>query len=82
MFRFGNNAWPAITGLLVQSERTGVTACVANPHWAFMMTEQFICTPAELREGASFVVYPPGPVPPGSTVVYRLLRGVVTAGSQ
>jgi hypothetical protein len=82
VFRFGNNAWPAITGLLVQSERTGVTACVANPHWAFMMTEQFICTPAELREGESFVVYPPGPVPRGSTVVYRLRRGIVTAGGK
>ena len=82
VFRFGNNAWPAITGLLVQSERTGVTACVANPSWAFMMTEQFICTPAELREGESFVVYPPGPVPPGSAVVYRLRRGIVTAGGK
>jgi hypothetical protein len=82
VFRFGNNAWPAITGLLVQSERTGVTACVADPNWAFMMTEQFICTPAELREGESFVVYPPGPVPRGSTVVYRLRRGIVTAGGK
>jgi hypothetical protein len=82
VFRFGNNAWPAVTGLLVQSERTGVTACVADPNWAFMMTEQFICTPAELREGESFVVYPPGPVPPGSTVVYRLRRGIVTAGGK
>jgi hypothetical protein len=82
VFRFGNNAWPAVTGLLVQSERTGVTACVADPNWAFMMTEQFICTPAELREGESFVVYPPGPVPPGITVVYRLRRGIVTAGGK
>jgi hypothetical protein len=82
VFRFGNDAWPAITGLLVQAERTGVTACVADPNWAFMMTEQFICTPAELRDGAQFVVYPPGPVPPGITVVYRLRRGIVTAGGK
>jgi hypothetical protein len=82
VFRFGNSAWPAVTGLLVQAERTGVTACVADPNWAFMMTEQFICTPAELREGESFVVYPPGPVPRGSAVVYRLRRGIVTAGGQ
>ena len=54
VFRFGNGAWPAITGLLVQAERTGVTACVADPNWAFMVTEQFICTPAELRDGRSF----------------------------
>jgi hypothetical protein len=82
VFRFGNGAWPAITGLLVQAERTGVTACVADPSWAFMMTEQFICTPAELRDGAPFFVYQPGPVPPGITVVYRLRRGIVTAGGK
>jgi hypothetical protein len=82
VFRFGNGAWPAITGLLVQAERTGVTACVADPSWAFMMTEQFICTPAELRDGAPFYVYQPGPVPPGITVVYRLRRGIVTAGGK
>jgi hypothetical protein len=82
VFRFGNGAWPAITGLLVQAERTGVTACVADPNWAFMMTEQFICTPAELRDGESFKVYQPGPVPRGVTVVYRLRRGIVTAGGK
>ena len=41
-----------------------MTACVADPSWEFMVTQQFICTPAELRDGASFYVYPPGPVPP------------------
>ena len=82
VFRFESGAWPAITGLLVQSERTGVTACVADPSWEFMVTQQFICTPAELRDGASFYVYPPGPVPSGITVVYRLRRGIVTAGGK
>jgi hypothetical protein len=82
VFRFENGAWPAVTGLLVQAERTGVTACVADPGWAFMMTKQFICTPAELRDGAPFYVYQPGPVPPGITVVYRLRRGIVTAGGK
>jgi hypothetical protein len=82
VLRFENGAWPAVTGLLVQAERTGVTACVADPGWAFMMTQQFICTPAELRDGAPFYVYQPGPVPPGITVVYRLRRGIVTAGGK
>ena len=82
VLRFENGAWPAITGLLVQAERTGVTACVADPGWAFMLTQQFICTPAELRDGAPFYVYQPGPVPPGITVVYRLRRGIVTAGGK
>jgi hypothetical protein len=82
VLRFENNAWPAITGLLVQAERTGVTACVADPTWAFMMTQQSICTPAELRDGEPFFVYQPGPVPRGITVVFRLRRGIVTAGGK
>ena len=53
-----------------------------RPSWEFMVTQQFICTPAELRDGASFYVYPPGPVPSGITVVYRLRRGIVTAGGK
>jgi hypothetical protein len=80
VFRFDNGGWVAVTGLLVQAERTGVRACVADPSWEFMMTEQFICTPAELRDGAPFLVYQPGTEPPGITVVYRLRRGIVTAG--
>ena len=82
VLRFSSGAWPAITDLLVQAERTGVTACAADPSWEFMVTQQFICTPAELAGGASFYVYPPGPVPPGITVVYRLRRGIVTAGGK
>ena len=82
VFRFESGAWPAITGLLVQAERAGVTACAADPSWEFMMTEQFICTPSELRDGAAFYVYPPGPVPSGITVVHRLRRGIVTAGGK
>jgi hypothetical protein len=80
VFRFDNGGWVAVTGLLGQAERTGVTACVADPSWAFMMTQQFVCTPAELRDGARFLVYEPGTLPPGITVVYRLRRGIVTAG--
>ncbi|HEX4093452.1 MAG TPA: hypothetical protein VHZ33_32430 [Trebonia sp.] len=82
VLRFGNGAWPAVTGLLVQAERTGVTACVPYRSWAFMLTGQFICTPAELTAGDPLYVYQPGPVPSGITVVYRLRRGIVTAGGK
>jgi hypothetical protein len=81
VFTFQLYAWPAITGLLVQAERTGVTACVANPAWEFMMTSQFICTPAELRSGARFYVYAPGPVPASAHVLARLVHGTVTTGN-
>jgi hypothetical protein len=79
---FDHNDWPAITGLLVQAERTGVTACVSNKTWAFMMTSQLVCTPEERANGRGFYVYLPGRVPRGAAVVARLRRGIVTAGGK
>ena len=73
-----HNAWSLMTGLLVQAERTGVTACVADPYWEFMVTSQLICTPAELANGVKFGLYLPGQVPRGTPVVFRLRRAIVT----
>lgn len=73
-----HNAWPSMTGLLVQAERTGVAACVAGPYWEFMVTSQFTCTPAQLADGAKFRLYLPGQVPRGTPVVFRLRRAIVT----
>jgi hypothetical protein len=82
VLRFEHNAWPAVTGFLVQAERTGVRACAADPGWEFMLTSQFICTPAELADGAGFRLYVPGPVPRGARVVFRLRRAIVTSGGK
>jgi hypothetical protein len=78
LLRLQHNTWPSMTGLLVQAERAGVTACVADPYWEFMVTSQFICTPAELAGGAKFGLYLPGQVPRGTPVVFRLRRSIVT----
>ena len=77
---FKHNAWPAITGILVQAERAGVLVCVANPGWEFMMTSQFICTHEEVLDGLQFSVWAPGTVPRGMPVLFPLRRGVVTKG--
>ncbi len=77
---FSHDAWPAVTGILVAAERTGVKACVADPRWEFMMTPQFICTGAELEAGQRFSVWVPGEAPKGAPVVARLRRGIVTDG--
>jgi hypothetical protein len=77
---FPHAAWPAITGILVQAERTGVPACVADPAWEFMLTSQFICTRKEITGGRRFSVWAPGAVPRGMPVVFRLRRGIVTDG--
>jgi hypothetical protein len=79
VLRLQHNAWPSMTGLLVQAERAGVTACIADPYWEFMVTSQFICTPAELADGAKFSLYVPGQVPRGVPVVFRLPHAIVTS---
>jgi hypothetical protein len=78
--RLSHQAWPEMTGILVQSERMGVTACLADAGWRFMVTSQFICSPAQLASGRSFYLYPvPGEVPHGLPVVFRLRRAIVTS---
>ena len=77
VLRFDQQAWPDITGFLVQAERTGVRACVANPVWTFMMTSQFICTSAEISAGRVFWFVPSAP---RGEIIGRLRQAVVTAG--
>jgi len=77
-----HDAWPALTGLLVQAERTGVRACVASPSWEFMVTSQFICTRSELADGVAYHLYAPGTVPRGRHAVVRLGRAMVTAAAE
>lgn len=79
VLRFTHDAWPAMTGVLVQAQRSGVRACAADPNWTFMVTSQFICAPAELADGRAFRLYPPGPAPRGVPVLVRLRRAIVTS---
>jgi hypothetical protein len=77
VLRFDHEDWPDITGILVQAERTGVRACVANPIWTVIMTSQFICTNSDLATGRVFWLTPAAPR--GSTVIMRLRQGVLTS---
>jgi hypothetical protein len=77
---FPHNGWSTVTGILVQAERTGVPACVADRHWKFMLTSQFICTPAQLAGGYRMSVYPAGEPPRGVTAVARFHDAVAAAG--
>jgi hypothetical protein len=82
VLQLAHQVWPAMTGILVQAERTGVRACVADPGWAFMVTSQFICTPVELADGVTYHLYAPGLVPHGMPVMFRLRRAIVTSGGK
>ena len=52
-------AWVETTGFLVQAERTGVKACLDDPWYTFLMTRQFICTPAQAASGRAYWFYTP-----------------------
>jgi hypothetical protein len=72
-----HNAWVETAGFLVQAERTGVKACVAQSWYQFLFTSQFICTPAQERGGVRYTF--DTQAPPAGTLLH--FSGVwVTAG--
>jgi hypothetical protein len=77
--RFDYRSWPDVTGFLVQAERTGVRACVANPASALVVTSQFICSRSGIADGQVYWLTPVAPR--GHAVIMRLRQAVVTAGS-
>jgi hypothetical protein len=70
-------AWPEAVGFLVQAERTGVRACIDDSWYTFIVTKQFICTPAQVSAGKAYWFYTPD-VPAGAQVVVYL-DGVAVA---
>jgi hypothetical protein len=77
VLRFDYHSWPDVTGLLVQAERAGVRACVANPASALVVTSHFICTRSDTADGRVFWLTPVAP--PGHAIIMRLRQAVVTA---
>ncbi len=71
-------AWVETTGFLVQAERSGVRACLDDPWFTFMMTKQFICTPAQAAGGQAYWFYTPQGTPPGTAVILRF-SGIAVA---
>ena len=71
-------AWLETTGFLVQAERTGVKACLDDPWYTFLMTKQFICTPAQAAGGRGYWFYTPRGLPRGTPVILRF-SGIAVA---
>ncbi len=74
-------AWVETTGFLVQAERTGVKACLDDPWYTFLMTKQFICTPAQAAGGRGYWFYTPRGLPRGTPVILRFSGIAVAAAS-
>ncbi len=71
-------AWVETTGFLVQAERSGVKACLHDPWYTFLMTRQFICTPAQTASGQAYWFYTPHGLPPHTPVILRF-SGIAVA---
>jgi hypothetical protein len=67
-----------MTGLVVGADRRGVRICVRDPKWRFLVTDGFLCTPAELATGAPALLTA-GDVPPaGQLDLAHLINATVT----
>jgi hypothetical protein len=69
-----------MTGLLVQAERAGITACAEGPFWEFMITSEFICTQAQVNAGAHYYLFPPSDAAARRHAFIVLRSALVTAG--
>ncbi|MGD0602011.1 MAG: hypothetical protein ABSA53_00240 [Streptosporangiaceae bacterium] len=76
-----HDAWVETTGFLVQAERTGVKVCLDYPRLEFLMTGQFICTPAQVASGRGYWFYLPQSIPPGARVILRFSHVAVAPAS-
>ncbi len=74
-------AWVETTGFLMQAERSGVKACLDDPFFTFLMTRQFICTPAQAVSGPAYWFYTPNGLPRGAHVILRFSGIAVAAAS-
>jgi hypothetical protein len=74
-------AWVETAGFLVQAERTGIKACLDEPRYTFLMTKQFICTPAQTAAGQGYWFYTPRGLPRGTPVILRFSGMAVAAAS-
>jgi hypothetical protein len=72
-------AWVETTGFLVQAERSGVRACLDDRWFTFLMTTQFICTPAQAADGQAYRLFTQRGLPHGTPVILRFSGLAVAA---
>jgi hypothetical protein len=73
-----HEAWPALTALVVQGDRTGLRLCARDPGWEFLVTGRFVCTPEDRALGLP--VWLSVTAPPGATVIAPVDDAVLSAG--
>ena len=73
VYRFDLSAWPSAAGLVEQSRRDGEPVCIDEPRFAFLFTEDMICTASERQSGVLVVPAVPGGVVASSELPQRVV---------
>jgi hypothetical protein len=78
--QFPHDSWPVAVGFLSNSLRAGMSVCLVDPFWTFMVTADHVCRPAALN-GNWQVRFDPlnGPVPAGQVPVWSDTATAITA---
>lgn len=81
---FPHSMWPQVFGFLVNAHRAGLSTCITEPFWTFMVTTSNICAPAALRTDwrVSFDPAAPSGAAPlsGRSVVWSDGQTTISAG--
>ncbi len=71
--------WPDAVGILIAASREDYQPCIANAAWQFVVTSQYICSPAEARDRWRIAVEQTNtPVPRDDPLVFRMRRSRCT----
>lgn len=81
---FPHSMWPQVFGFLVNAHRAGLSTCISDPFWTFMVTTDNVCRPAALQTDwrVSFDPSAPsgGAPAPGRSLVWSDGLTTITAG--
>jgi hypothetical protein len=81
VLRIDHDTWPDMVGLLVESDRHGVRACVDDHFWDFIVTAHFVCSQHDRDTGTVFslhVRYGSAPPVPGAVPFATLNSSWIT----
>ncbi len=52
--------WPDALGVIVEAQRKGIRACMADRSFEFLVTSEFVCSPQDVERGTEFAFREPG----------------------
>jgi hypothetical protein len=69
VLHLGRATWSSAVGLLILAEREGVPACLAGNKYEFIVTSEFVCSVAQVNQGANYNLMPPDWTPTKQSII-------------